>query len=109
MNRIPANVFSRRAALAGSLLCLLAISGPVTASDCAKVNALGSLYITNEQPPNCSVYLLLSAGDYDSLRNPFTAEIQWTNVVWASGATIVMWTVGVGLGAILNLLRKSRV
>ena len=75
---------------------------------CAAPGGTGEVIVTTEQPPDCSAYVLLSAGDYDSLRNPFGAEPDFSIVGWAFGAGLFLWAAGIGLGLILQIIYRAK-
>lgn len=64
--------------------------------------------LTDQQPPACSEFLLISQADYEMLRNPFTADVDFSVVLWAWGACLVLWALGLGAGSIVNVVKQFR-
>lgn len=64
--------------------------------------------VSNESPGNCSQYTLLSQSDWDMARNPFGHDPDFSIVYWSSGATLLMWAIGLGAGAVFSMIRKAR-
>jgi len=76
---------------------------------CATRNTLTNTVTVNtsQQPPSCSEYVLLSGSDYDALRNPFNADPEFSVVLWAWGASILIWVVGLGIGLLYSMIRRN--
>lgn len=99
---------------AAAVAVLVAVSlSPISAyaGRCAQKAPLSTaVQTTSETFPDCSDVLLLSRSDYDALRNPFGAEdIDFVNVRWSLGAALLMWVSGIGVGFVINVVRKSRI
>jgi hypothetical protein len=95
------------------MLCFAVLVGitanaPTRAATCATADEAGVMQTTNEEPSNCADYVLLSQSDYDALRNPFGLDPDFSVVYWSAGATLLMWSLGLGAGAIFNIIRKAR-
>lgn len=94
-------------------MCVAAIlfnSTSSPAASCAQKNTLtGAATITTEVAPNCSQYLLLSSADYQQLQDPFhTSTVDKSAISFAFGACLLTWSLGLGLGMIINLIRRAR-
>lgn len=75
---------------------------------CGATTVNGEVIVTAEQPPDCSAYVLLSAGDYDRLRQPFGSEPDFSVVGWAFGAGLLLWAVGIGVGAVIQIIYRAK-
>lgn len=102
-----AAVRTQAAALALLIACSYAPS-PALAASCAAVDPEGTVYMTGETAPACSSFLLLSSSDYDELSEPQWVQVDWEEVKFGAGATITMFCVGLGLGVIVQLVRRAR-
>lgn len=79
---------------------------PGFAAQCAQKAPLSTaVQVTSEEAPNCDEFILLGAGDYENLRNPFSADPDFSTVLWAWGATLVLWAIGLGIGSLYRLTR----
>ena len=102
-----ASVRTQAAAVALLIACSY-VPSPAHAASCAAVDPEGTVYITSESAPECTSLLLLSSSDYDELSEPQWVQVDWEQVKFGAGATITMFVVGLGLGVIVQLVRRAR-
>jgi len=97
-----------RKAVFAALLMLSVFN--VNAATCVRVNALGQVVNDSGTAPNdCSDFMILTTADYQELNDPFKADdANWDVVVWACGAGLLMWAVGIGVGMLVNVVKKAR-
>lgn len=107
MNR-KINKSSRRLLVVLFVVLAGVSSAPASAITCAAASEVGTVTTTSESPSQCSQSVLLSQSDYDALRNPFGLDPNFSVVYWSAGQTLFMWVLGVGAGAIFNIVRKGR-
>jgi|GEM_PF-4480700 len=66
----------------------------------------GRLEATDDTPNSCAGWVLWPAGEYTAWASPLSVD--WEHVVWAVGATLLMWSSGLGFGWIAAILKKAR-
>ncbi|MDB5970106.1 MAG: hypothetical protein JWQ90_2556 [Hydrocarboniphaga sp.] len=96
--------------LVGVLFVVIAgyLPVPALAVTCAAATETGAVTTTSESPSQCAESVLLSQSDYDALRNPFGLDPDFSVVYWSAGQTLLLWVIGVGAGAIFNVVRKGK-
>lgn len=81
-------------------LCVVPDQTPVTGEP------NGYLVATESTASECAGWVLWPADEY--LGRELIFMIDWTHVVWASGATLLMFATGVGIGAIVGIVKRGR-
>ena len=89
------------------LFCLVALNAQ--AMQCAEADPVTNvLYRTTGEPPACPEYVLLTSSDYDDLRNPFNASPEFDTVLWAWGASVLLWVIGLVVGTFYRMAKSQK-
>lgn len=76
---------------------------------CAVVNADNTLTVVADTTCSGTEVVLLGEGDYLSLQNPFqNATPDWHCAIWAWGAGILLWSIGLICANVVGMIKKAR-
>lgn len=76
---------------------------------CLTLNPDGTLVQAPDVSCTSTEYVLITPAEYAVLQQPFlNATPDWNQVLWAFGATLTLWCIGLGVGAIVALMRRAR-